>query len=403
MSPMRGNRRARHSAVSARKVAAPGGQPTRASRDEVERRKAEHLRLATTQDVDTPRGPGWADVYLLHHALPVVDLSAVDLGVEFLGHRLRAPLAIAAMTGGHRGASDVNARLARAAERFGLAMGLGSQRAALRNPHLARTYAVAREAAPHAFLIANVGAAQLVPQDSGAPLTPQQLSNAVAMIGANALAIHLNFLEETVQPEGDRRATGLREAIARAVGSLAVPAIAKETGAGISRTAALELRTLGFRALDVGGVGGTSFAAIETARAEAQRDRRRVMLGKVYRDWGIPTAVSVVAASGAGLPIIATGGVRTGLDAAKAIALGASIVGVARPLLAAALQGEAAVEAWITQFLEELRVAIFLSGGGQVADLRSATKVVGGETRRWIEDLGDEGLRVPAPRSTGTM
>ena len=346
--------------------------------------------MATSQDVDSPRGPGWADVHLLHHALPVGDLAAVDLSVEFLGHRLRAPLTIAAMTGGHRGASEVNARLARAAERFGLAMGVGSQRAALRNPHLARTYAVAREVARHAFLIANVGAAQLVPQDSGAPLTPQQLSDAVAMIGADALAIHLNFLEETVQPEGDRRAAGLQEAIVQALGALTVPAIAKETGAGISRAAALELRALGFRALDVGGVGGTSFAAIETARAKAQGDRRRVMLGEVYRDWGIPTAVSIVAASGAGLPIIATGGVRSGLDAAKAIALGATIVGVARPLLAAALLDDTAVEAWITQFLEELRVAIFLSGGRRVADLRSVPKVVGGETRRWIEDLGGD-------------
>ncbi len=389
---MRGTRRGRRTASSSRAAAA--------SRDEVETRKAEHLRLATSRDVSTPRGPGWSDIHLLHQALPVADLSAIDLSTEFLGHRLRVPLAIAAMTGGHEGASEVNARLARTAERFGLAMGLGSQRAALRNPRLARTYAVAREMAPHAFLIANVGAAQLVPQDSGPPLIPQQLSDAVAMIGANALAIHLNFLEETIQPEGDRRVTGLREAIAGAVAQLAVPAIAKETGAGISRKTALDLRELGFRALDVGGVGGTSFAAIETARAEARGDLRRVMLGKVYCDWGIPTAVSIVAASAAGLPLIATGGVRSGLDAAKAIALGASLVGVGRPLLSAALEGDAAVEAWVTQFLEELRVAIFLSGGTCVTDLRSAPRVVLGDTRRWIEDIGIEGALPPGPRPT---
>ncbi len=376
----------------------PGGSRRRpsAARDDVETRKAEHLRLATGQGVSTPRGPGWADIHLVHQALPVEDLSAIDLSTEFLGHPLRAPLAIAAMTGGHSAAGEVNARLARAAERFGLAMGLGSQRAALRNPRLARTYAVAREVAPHALLIANVGVAQLVPQDSGPPLNPRQLSDAVAMIGANALAIHLNFLEEIIQPEGDRRVTGLREAIAGAVASLGVPAIAKETGAGISQRTALELRALGFRALDVGGVGGTSFAAIETARARAQGDLRRVVLGKVYADWGIPTAVSIVAASAAGLPLIATGGVRSGLDAAKAIALGASLVGVGRPLLSAALEGDAAVEAWITQFLEELRVAIFLSGGRHVTDLRSAPRVVLGDTRRWIEDIGTEGALPPA-------
>jgi isopentenyl-diphosphate delta-isomerase len=330
-----------------------------------------------------------------------VDLAAVDLSTEFLGHGLRAPLAIAAMTGGHQGGSEVNARLARAAERFGLVMGLGSQRAALRNPQLARTYAVAREVAPHAFLIANVGAAQLVPQDSGSPLTSRHLASAVAMIRANALAVHLNFLEETIQPEGDRRVEGLRDALRAAVGSLGVPAIAKETGAGISPSAATELRAMGFRALDVGGFGGTSFAAIETARAEARGDRRRVALGLVYRDWGIPTAVSVVAAGASGLPIIATGGVRTGLDAAKALALGATLVGIGRPLLAAALKGDAAVEAWVTQFLDELRVAVFLTGGRSVSDLRSSQKVVLGETRRWIEDLGVECAGVPAVPISG--
>ncbi len=392
MSRTRGPRKARRPAVArGRLPGAPG--------DEVERRKAEHIRLATRGDVSTPRGPGWADIYLLHQALPVADLSAIDLSTEFLGHRLRAPLAIAAMTGGHQGGGELNARLARAAERFGLVMGLGSQRAALRNPRLARTYAVAREVAPHAFLIANIGAAQLVPQDSGPPLTRQQLSDAVAMIRADALAIHLNFLEETVQPEGDRRVAGLREAIAGAVASVGVPVIAKETGAGISRWTALELRELGFRALDVGGVGGTSFAAIEMARAEAQGDLRRVMLGKVYRDWGIPTAVSIVAARASGLPLIATGGVRSGLDAAKAIALGASLAAVGRPLLAAALEGDAAVEAWISQFLEELRVAVFLSGGKCIADLCSAPKVVLGDTRRWIEDIA-QSAQIPAPRVT---
>ncbi|HKV44714.1 MAG TPA: alpha-hydroxy-acid oxidizing protein, partial [bacterium] len=278
-----------------------------------------------------------------------------------------------------------------------VAMGLGSQRAALHNPALARTYAVAREAAPHALLIANVGAAQLVAQEGGPPLTRRQLADAVAMIGADALAVHLNFLEETIQPEGDRRVGGLRQALADAVASLAVPAIAKETGAGISPSAALELRALGFRALDVGGMGGTSFAAIETARAEAQHDLRRALVGRVYADWGIPTAVSIVAAVPAALPLIATGGVRTGLDAAKAIALGATLVGVASPLLSAALDGDAAVEAWITQFLEELRVAVFLSGGTRAADLRSAPRVVLGETRRWIEDIGCGDALAPAP------
>jgi isopentenyl-diphosphate delta-isomerase len=362
-------------------------EPQRDS-DAVEKRKAEHLRVASSPDVNATTQPGWADVHLIHHALPRTDLAEIGLGVEFLGCRLRAPLVIAAMTGGHSAATQVNAVLARAAERHGLAMGLGSQRAALGNPELEHTYAVARSEAPGAFLIANVGAAQLVQQSSGQPLDGKRLAAAVGMINANALAIHLNFLEESVQPEGDRQAAGLRPAIAAAVESIEVPAIAKETGAGLSREAALELRELGFDALDVGGVGGTSFAAVEGKRARERGDERGARLGDVYRDWGVPTAVSIVGAGAAGLPVIATGGIRSGLDAAKALALGATLVGVARPLLAAALEGDEAVDVWISQFLEELRVAVFLSGGSSLADLARSPKVVVGDTRHWLDDLG---------------
>ncbi|HEV2357161.1 MAG TPA: type 2 isopentenyl-diphosphate Delta-isomerase [bacterium] len=368
----------------------------RRAADPVEQRKAEHLRLAAAGEMSGAAGPGWADIRLVHHGLPRADVAAIDLSRDFLGRRLRGPLAIAAMTGGHAAARDVNRRLAAAAERFGLAMGVGSQRAALRNPTLASTYTVARDAAPTALLIANVGAAQLVPQDSGPPLSPRQLADAVSMIRADALAIHLNLLEEIVQPEGDRRVSGIRDAVVRAIGGLDVPVIAKETGAGLSRGLAYELRDLGFRALDVGGAGGTNFAAIETARAKARRDARRVKLGTVYHEWGIPTAVSVAAARAAGLPIIATGGVRTGLDAAKAIALGATLVGVGRPLLLAALEGDAAIDAWITQFLEELRVAVFLTGGRAIGDLAAIPKVILGSTRAWIEDLGYADALTPA-------
>jgi len=375
--------------VRAARAAAPRRTATRAP-GEIEERKAEHLRLASGPEAGSRLGPGWSDVHLLHHALPVADLAAIDLSTEFLGRRLRAPLVVSAMTGGHRDAREINAVLARAAQRHGLAMGLGSQRAALREPRLARTYAVAREVAPDAFLIANIGAAQLVAQDSGPGLTPREISDAVAMIHADALAIHLNFLEEAVQPEGDRRAAGLREAIAGAVACAGVPVIAKETGAGLSHRAALELRELGVSALDVGGLGGTSFAAIEAARARARGDLQRARLGEAYRDWGIPTAAAIAAARAAGLPLIATGGVRTGLDAAKAIALGATLAGVARPLLLAALAGEAAVDAWIEQFLGALRLAIFLTAGRSVADLRSAPRVILGKTRRWLEALGLE-------------
>lgn len=351
--------------------------------------------------METRTGPGWADVRLIHEAVPAVDLDAVDLSVEFLGRRLRAPLLIAGMTGGHDTAGVVNACLARAAERHGLAMGVGSQRAAVRHPELAWTYAVVREQAPTALLIGNVGAAQLIPQGDVPPLAAGQVQALLATLRADALAIHLNYLQETVQPEGDRQAEGTLTAIRALATSVDVPLIAKETGAGMSRRSAGLLAGAGMRALDVGGVGGTSFAAVEGLRAEQQGHRLGARLGGTFREWGIPTAVSIAAARPTGLPIIATGGIRTGLDAAKAIALGARLVGVARPLLQASLEGgDAAVNAWIEGFLAELRAAVFLTGSRRVGDLPARPRVLLGETREWLTQLGYLAAAQPIPDAT---
>jgi len=356
-------------------------------------RKEEHQRLAASEAVQTRTGPGWSDVHLVHEALPEVDLAGVSLATELLGRRLAAPLLIAGMTGGHDGATVVNATLARAAERHGLAIGLGSQRAALIDPTLEPTYAVVREHAPNALVIGNVGAAQLIGQEGKGPLTLAQLRRTVEMIDADALAIHLNVLEESVQPEGDRRARGVADAIGELVGSLGVPVIVKETGAGMARATAERLAALGVAALDVGGLGGTSFALVERLRAQLQQERRGIDLGEDLAEWGIPTAVSIVGARTAGLPLIATGGIRSGLDAAKALALGATAVGVARPLLLAAQEGDDALDAWIARFLETLRTVLQLTGCTTAAQLRERPLVVAGETRAWIDDLGYGPLR----------
>jgi isopentenyl-diphosphate delta-isomerase len=362
--------------------------------DLIEQRKADHLRLSASgaENVQARTGPGWEDVHLVHEALPEVDAAAIDLSCTLFGHPLRLPLLIAGMTGGHATAREVNAVLARAAERHGVAMGVGSQRSALRASDLAYTYSVVREEAPTALLIGNIGAPQLIAQGAAPPLSAQQIADAVGMIRADALAVHLNFLQESVQPEGDRSAHGCAAAISAVVQSVGVPVIAKETGAGLSRSTAVRLRELGVAALDVGGVGGTSFAAIEGRRAAAQGAEVFSQLGAVFRDWGVPTAVSIVGASACGLPLIGTGGTRTGLDAAKAFALGATLVGVARPLLQAALEGDAAVDAWIAQFRAELVTALFLTGCSTPSQLQARPRVIVGATREWLVQLGYLGL-----------
>ena len=355
--------------------------------DQIASRKAEHIAVITTRDVDARTPAGWDDVRLVHQALPEIDLDEVDSSVTFLGRRLRYPLIVASMTGGHSEAYAINRTLALVAEEVGIAMGVGSQRAALRDRDLRPTYTVVREVAPTAFVVGNIGAPQLVPQDGTPPLGPDDVTAALEMVRADALAVHLNFLEETVMTEGDRRARGCADAIAELAGRVPVPLIGKETGAGLSREAAYRLKAAGVRALDVGGVGGTSFAAVEGYRAELVGDRRGMALGEVFRDWGLPTAVSLAQVAGLGLPTIATGGIRTGLDAAKALALGADLVGVARPLLQAAQSGPDAVRAWLDRFFAELQAALFLTGSRTVAELKACPRVVLGDTGEWLRQL----------------
>jgi isopentenyl-diphosphate delta-isomerase len=327
-------------------------------------------------------------VHIVHDALPDVDAADVDLRARFLGRTLELPLVISGMTGGHGRALAVNELLARVAERRGIAMGVGSQRAALRDPMLVPTYSIVRQTAPHAFVIANLGISQLVKQDRESALGGRDIAQIIAMVKADAVAIHLNYLEESVQPEGQTRARGALAAIRALTRRAKVPVIAKETGAGITREVAQRLRRAGVSAIDVGGVGGTSFAAVEALRAAAQSDAAHMSLGNRFRDWGVPTAVAVAGVGSVGLPLIATGGVRSGLDAAKALALGATLVGVGRPLLQAALRGESEVIRWVDDFALELRTAVFLSGARRAMDLARAPLVITGDVKEWLDQLG---------------
>lgn len=345
--------------------------------------------MATLEEAQSLQSAGWNDIHLIPATIPANSLAETDLTTTLLDHDLQAPVMIASMTGGHEAALDINARLAEATERLGLAIGSGSQRAALVDPSLAPSYTVLRKNAPTAFVMANIGVCQLVEQGaSGAAIGADDVAALVNMVEANALAVHLNIVEELIQPEGDRNMSGILDAIRRIVSASPVPVVAKETGAGIASEEGVSLVSAGVAAIDVGGAGGTSFARIETMRAAEVGDSRGVLLGATFADWGIPTAISILETRDVGVPVIATGGIRNGLDAAKALAMGADVVGVGRPALVAAQKGLDEVIEWLELFIEELRMAIVLTGASTIADLRNRPPVVTGFVLQWGTQRG---------------
>lgn len=348
-------------------------------------RKQEHLDLAVSESSQGGGTAGWEDLHLVPRSLPEISLADVDVAASFLGFDLQAPLVIASMTGGHPAALSVNEALATAAEELGVCIGSGSQRAALRDPSLEPTFSILRRAAPTALILANVGACQLVDQPDGPALTRGDVERLVEMVDAELLAVHLNVVEEVVQPEGDEVTAGILAAVERVVGWSPVPVVAKETGAGMDRHTAARLADCGVAAIDVGGAGGTSFARIESARAAARGDELGSRLGQTFGDWGIPTAMAIVEARSSTLPVVATGGVRTGLDVAKAIALGATLAGIGRPALTAAAEGAERVVAEVRAFVHELRVAMLLSGSADLDALARADTVEFGRLKAWRE------------------
>ncbi|HSQ93888.1 MAG TPA: type 2 isopentenyl-diphosphate Delta-isomerase [Methanoregula sp.] len=344
-------------------------------------RKLDHLRICAECEVESGDA-GFSDIRFVHNALPECDMAKIELRSRFLNHTFSSPLFISAMTGGHPGTKDTNARLARAAERYGIGMGVGSQRAALENPSLADTFEVVRTEAPHAFLVSNLGVVQL--RDHGI----EWAERAVEMIEADAIAIHLNFLQEAIQPEGDHNAVGCFAAIEELCRDFKKPVIVKETGCGISAATARRCWGAGVRAIDTGGWGGTSWAAVESVRAGEsgnERDKKLRSLGEDFADWGIPTVVSLAEVLATGGPVIASGGIRSGLDMAKALAFGADLCGMALPLLKPAMKDDALLYEVIDTIHRELEVAMFLTGSACVADLRKASIHITGRTRQMIE------------------
>ncbi len=345
-------------------------------------RKEDHVNICLSEDVNAHYNY-WDDIHFEHHALPEINFSEIDTSTTVLGRELAAPIIISAITGGYPQAETINKNLAKAAARFGLGMGVGSQRAALENSSLSKTYSVVKQF-DIPLVIGNIGAPQLVPQNDSEAIDIQKVEEAFEMIGAHCLAIHLNFLQEVVQPEGNVNAKGCMAALKML--AFKYPIIAKETGSGISRNTAMALRHVGVRGIDVGGVSGTSFSAVEVYRAKNIDDGLREKLGRTFWDWGVPTPVSVVSAN-VGLDLIATGGIRNGLDVARSLALGANSAGMARVLLSAATHSSERVQEELSAMIHELKVTMFLTGSHNIDELKNKEVVITGKTREWIEQL----------------
>ena len=338
----------------------------------ISNRKLEHLLICKNYDVEfKDKTTGFEDIELVHNALPEVDKNEIDLSTSVFGKKLDSPLFITAITGGHPASKDINKQLAIAAEQNNIALGVGSQRAACEHPELADTYSVVRENAPDCLLVGNIGAPQL------------NLSNkAVEILDADILAIHLNPLQESIQPEGDLDARGYLDLISKITDLVDIPVMAKETGCGISAETAKQLADAGVSFIDVEGAGGTSWAAVETYRSDDK------YYGELFWDWGIPTAISTAeVVNTVDVPVISSGGIRTGLEAAKAIALGADSVGMALPFLKKSISQED-LNQFIKKFNDSLRIAMFLVGANNIEELKQSKLVISGKTRQWLNDRG---------------
>jgi isopentenyl-diphosphate delta-isomerase len=337
----------------------------------LEQRKADHIRINLEEDVGFDQLTTGLEQYrFVHEALPELNLADIDLSTSLFGKSLRVPLLISSMTGGTERAYIINQTLATAAQEAGIAMGLGSMRAALEEPSLAESFLVVRKVAPDVLLFANLGAVQL---NYGYGL--DHCRQAVDMVQADALFLHFNALQEALQPEGNTRFAGLLSKIEAVCKNLEVPVVAKEVGWGISEETARRLADAGVAAIDVAGAGGTSWSQVEMYRADTETRRR---VAATFRDWGIPTALSIqmVQRGAPQVPIIASGGLRNGLDIAKTIALGARLGGIAGPFLKAAVVSTKEVLKTVEVTVQELQTSMFCIGVANLDELRNTPHLI---------------------------
>jgi len=352
----------------------------------IETRKQRHISVSLNNNVQSDVGTGLGDVRLIHRAIPEVNLSEINTETTLFGKRLKVPLIISALTGGTAEARCINSTLADAAEAYGIGLGVGSQRIAVEQEEKEGSFRVVRERAPDTLVMGNLGCPQL-----SLGWGVAEAKRCVEMIAADALAIHMNPLQEAIQLEGETNYRGVLDKVMEITRSLDVPVVMKETGCGVAREDAVRLEEAGVAGIEVSGLGGTSWAAIEHFIAKESGKNEQETLGKALWNWGIPTAVSVVEVRrSTGLKVVASGGIRTGTDMAKAIALGADAVGIAKPFLDKAVEGSDALKGHIEGILREFRVVMFLVGARDIEELRRAPLVILGDTAEWLRARGFE-------------
>jgi isopentenyl-diphosphate Delta-isomerase len=341
--------------------------------EQIRKRKKEGIDIPLKQKVQGRENSTlFEDILLMHNALPEIDYDQIDLTTTFLKKKFSAPLIIDSMTGGTDEALIINKRLGEIAEKYGLGMGLGSQRAGLRSDKLVESYSVARRAAPNAFLIANIGGAQLAEG-----LSKKDVMRIIKMVDANALAIHLNPLQELIQPEGEPRFSGILNKISEIIREIEVPVIVKEVGSGISPQVAIKLQQVGTSSINIAGAGGTSWAGIEKIRADNVNNHIKSSLGELFWDWGIPTALCIILVSRViSIPIISSGGLRNGLEMAKSLILGARMCAMAYPFLRKASESESSLDDFTQLVLAQIKSTMFLVGSSNLDALRNTRYIL---------------------------
>jgi len=345
-------------------------------------RKADHIRICKNERV----APGycyWDDVRLIHNALPEIDADDIDMRCDLFGKELEFPLIVTAITGGFPGAKKINGNIAKACAELGIGMGVGSERAGVMGVS-PESYSVIKDY-DVPLVIGNIGAVQLIEQKTGARYTDDMIQSAIELVDADILAVHLNPLQEMVQPEGDTNFEGCYQAIRDLARK--GPVMVKETGAGISKDVADRLKGIGVQGLDIAGMGGTSFSAVELYRALDSEDETMACVGETFFDWGIPAPVSLDQCRGCGLQLISSGGILDGAHVAASIAMGATAAGVANVILKDATESAEAVIKKLKIIKRELQTAMLLTGSKDLKQLSKARYVVLGETKQWMEQI----------------